>query len=199
MHGFARFCLLATLLVGVALAGPIFVIDTGSIPNSVTANLFFSSLSGTTTFDVRGRAQLDVFNPGFLGALFLVDPIGGAVDLSNPPFGNSLMYLTNATPQTAAAFVSFASPQFSNGGLNMDLPALAVSANPIPVTDPDVAAALGELKFSFGFLSSTQVGNDTLSVYLLDGVSSVPEPGSLSLMASALAVVSFGLRRRMKG
>lgn len=199
MHVCRRLCLLAILLAGVALAGPIFVIDTGSIPNSVTANLFFSSSSGTTTFDVRGRAQLDVFNPGFLGALFLVDPIGGATDLANPPFGNNLMYLTNATPQTAAVFVSFASPQFSNGGLNMDLPALSVSANPIPVTDPEVVAALGILKFSFGFLSSTQVGNDTLSVYQLDSVSAVPEPGSFSLIASALALVGLGLRRKAKG
>jgi hypothetical protein len=171
---------------GIALAGPVFAIDTTSIPNTAAVTLFNDG--STTTFDIHGAVQLDVFNPGFVGAVALFD--------TGQPFGNNLEFASNFGAELGSVVFDFTSPAFSNGGLDLQLTGLGSAIT--TVTDPALSQLLTSLQYNFGFLTSFQTDNGTVSVFGLTGVASsaVPEPASMVLFGTGGVFLLFLKRRR---
>jgi hypothetical protein len=196
----ARIAFLCTLAVAgqvLSNAAPVFAIDTSSIPNSVLATALISG--GSVSFDVRGAAQVDIFDPDFTGAVLVVDSMGGTGGFSNPPFGNNFLLATNFAAQTGFVGFDFSNPVLSNGGTTLTLIGIGLAIDPLPITDPALSQFMTALDYHFQFVSTADVGGSTAAIFGLSSiaVTSNPEPGTAGLMLGAGMLALAGFRRKV--
>src|SRR5690606_25600671 len=135
---------------------------------------------------------INVFDPGFVGGLFLTD--GTIFGAPAPPVPNS--FLIGASGDgTQGGLVTTSNPAF--GGPGATLPGVFTPLT--PPTDPGLVAFAASSPYLFGFtfvdaFPAGQVGELTASVWALSTVTRVPEPAMLALLGVGLA---YGLRRRL--
>jgi hypothetical protein len=184
------------LSVSTVLASPVLTVDTSTVGDSLIASLFNDGAN--TTFDVRGAVQFDVFNPGFVGAVYLVDSGGGTGGYSNPAFGNDFVIATNFGSQIGYVGFDFSNPIFLNGGTELVLTGTGVPLSPIPITDPALSQFIGPVSYTFDFLSATETNGGTLAVFGLANASiaATPEPATIALVMAGFAMLILPRVRR---
>ena len=189
-----RVVLLALLLLApsYASAAPIINVTPGTVTlTMVTETANPANLQG---YDIHGNAILNLFDPGFIGGLFLTD--GTLFGNPAPPVPNVFMLGLNGTG-TEGGIISTSDAAFGGPGATL----LGTFTALTPLTEPALQAFATGSPYLFGFtflnaVPGGQVGELTVSTWALSSVTAVPEPATLALLGLGAA---FAIRRVRRG
>ncbi|MBC7926392.1 MAG: PEP-CTERM sorting domain-containing protein [Bryobacteraceae bacterium] len=150
---------------------------------------------GLLGVDLRGSATLDIFDPGLVGTVNLLQPNPA------PPFGNFVLFAAN-TLNTEFAQLTFDPTLLVLDGTSALLPGNGVSLGVL--SDSALAEFVGPVTLGFTLSGQSQDplnGSFTYS-YALSSVSlpqvgsPVPEPATIAMLGAPLLALLVVVRRR---